>query len=236
MPRLLLLIAVIFSLWYWWKIVKSLPSEKRRPFLWRTAFWSVLGLSVVLVASGRMHWLGAGLAVLVPLAKGAFALGLRALPFLQILSRFKTSPSQFRTKSLAVEVNFSTRQMDGEVLDGEFAGRRLSELSADETQRLSDSLRSVDRESYMLLQAYLMRNGRGGDEQSQQESTSSSFSDLSDEEALKILGLEPGASKEDIGKAHKRLMQRLHPDRGGSDYLAAKINAAKDQLISRSSS
>ena len=236
MPRILLLIAIIFSVWYWWKILKSLPTEKRRSFLWRTAFWSVLGFSVILVASGRMHWLGAGLAVLVPLAKTIFGLGLRALPFLQILSRFKTSPSQFRTKSLAVEVNFSTRQMDGEVLDGEFAGRRLSELSADETQRLSDSLRSVDRESYMLLQAYLMRNGRGGDEQSQQESTSSSFSDLSDEEALKILGLESGASKEDIGKAHKRLMQRLHPDRGGSDYLAAKINAAKDQLISRSSS
>ena len=236
MIRLLLLVAIIFSIWYWWTTVNRLPKEKRRAFLWRSAFWLVLSASVVLVATGRMHWLGAGLAVLVPVLKGTFAVGLRALPFLQILSRFKTSPSQFRTKSLAVEVNFSTRQMDGEVLDGEFAGRRLSELSADETQRLSDSLRSVDRESYMLLQAYLMRNGRGGDEQSQQESTSSSFSDLSDEEALKILGLEPGASKEDIGKAHKRLMQRLHPDRGGSDYLAAKINAAKDQLISRSSS
>jgi DnaJ-class molecular chaperone len=39
------------------------------------------------------------------------------------------------------------------------------------------------------------------------------------------------ASKEDVIKAHKRLMQRLHPDRGGSDYLAAKINAAKDKLV-----
>ena len=121
--------------------------------------------------------------------------------------------------------------MDGEVLEGEFTGRRLSDLSADEAQQLSDSLRESDRESYVLLQAYLMRNGRGGDEQSQQDSTSNSFSDLSNEEALKILGLQPGASKEDIGKAHKRLMQRLHPDRGGSDYLAAKINAAKDQLL-----
>jgi hypothetical protein len=185
----------------------------------------------MLVATGRMHWLGAGLAVLVPVLKGAFAVGLRALPLLQMLSRFKTSPSQFRTKSLAVEVNFSTRHMDGEVLDGEFAGRRLSELSADEAKVLSDSLRETDRESYVLLQAYLVRNGRGGDEQSQQDSTSTRFSDLSNEEALKILGLEPGASKEDIGKAHKRLMQRLHPDRGGSDYLAAKINAAKDQLL-----
>ena len=231
MIRLLLLVAIIFSIWYWWTTVSRLPKEKRRAFLWRSAFWLVLGASVMLVATGRMHWLGAGLAVLVPVLKGTFALGLRAPPFLQILSRFKTSPSQFRTASLAVEVNFSTRQMDGEVLEGEFTGRRLSDLSADEAQQLSDSLRESDRESYVLLQAYLMRNGRGGDEQSQQDSTSNSFSDLSNEEALKILGLQPGASKEDIGKAHKRLMQRLHPDRGGSDYLAAKINAAKDQLL-----
>jgi succinate dehydrogenase flavin-adding protein (antitoxin of CptAB toxin-antitoxin module) len=228
MPRLLLLIAIIFSLWYWWKIVKSLPSEKRRPFLWRTAFWSVLGLSVVLVASGRMHWLGAGLAVLVPLAKGAFALGLRALPFLQILSRFKTSPSQFRTKSLLVQVNFSTREMDGEILQGEFSGKRLSELSREELQSFAESLKVTDRESFLLLQTYLLRNNRGGSEQSY---TDGSLSELSEKEAYEILGLEANASKEDIIKAHKRLVQRLHPDRGGSDYLAAKINAAKDKLI-----
>lgn len=230
MIRLLLLVAIIFSIWYWWTTVTRLPKEKRRAFLWRTAFWLVLAASVALVATGRMHWLGAGLAVLVPLFKGAFTLGLRALPFLQILSRFKTSPSQFRTQFLFVEVNFSTRKMDGEVLDGEFAGRRLSDLSSEETQKLSDDLREADRESFVLLQAYLLRNGRGG-EQFQQDSAPSNFSELSAEEALNILGLESGASKEEIVKAHKRLIQRLHPDRGGSDYLAAKINAAKDSLI-----
>jgi len=230
MIRLLLLVAIIFSIWYWWSAVTRLPKEKRRAFLWRTAFWLVLAASVALVATGRMHWLGAGLAVLVPLLKGAFTLGLRALPFLQILSRFKTSPSQFRTQFLAVEVNFSTRQMDGEVLNGEFAGRRLSDLSSEETQKLSDDLRQADRESFVLLQAYLLRNGRGG-EQFQQDSATSNFSQLSAEEALNILGLESNASKEEIIKAHKRLIQRLHPDRGGSDYLAAKINAAKDTLI-----
>jgi hypothetical protein len=232
MPRILLLVAIIFSLWYWWRVFKNLPSEKRRPFLWRTAFWSVLGFSVVLVASGRMHWLGAGLAVLVPLAKGAFALGLRALPFLQILSRFKTSPSQFRTKSLLVQVNFSTREMDGEILQGEFTGKRLSELSTEQLQTLAQSLKVADRESYLLLQTYLMRNNRGGSEQSYQDgSQPNNLSELSEKEAYEILGLEPDAAREDIIKAHKRLMQRLHPDRGGSDYLAAKINAAKDKLI-----
>ena len=60
---------------------KGLPNDKRRPYLWRTAFWSVLALSLALVATGRMHWLGAGLAALVPLIKGALILGMRALPF-----------------------------------------------------------------------------------------------------------------------------------------------------------
>ena len=233
MPRILLLAAIIFTVWYWWKIFKSLPTDKRRSFLWRTAFWSVLGFSVILVASGRMHWLGAGLAVLVPLAKTVFGLGLRALPFLQILSRFKTSPSQFRTKSLLVQVNFSTREMDGEILQGEFTGKKLSQLSTEELQTLAADLKQSDRESYVLLQTYLLRNNQGGAYQgeSNQSYQAGNMSDLSDKEAYEILGLEPNASKEDIIKAHKRLMQRMHPDRGGSDYLAAKINAAKDKLV-----
>lgn len=229
MPRLILLIAIAVSIWYWWSVVKRLPSEKRRSFLWRTAFWGILGASLILVATGRMHWLGAGLAALIPLGKVLLGLGIRALPVLQILSRFKTSPSQFRTSALMVEINFSTKQMDGEVLKGEYSGKRLSELSTEQLSSLAEELRSSDRESFVLLQAYLLRNGKGqGSNESYQ---ANSFSDISNDEAYKLLGLESNASKEDIIKAHKRLMQRLHPDRGGSDYLAAKINAAKDQLI-----
>ena len=82
MPRLLLILAIAISLWYWWTVIKRLEPEQRRAFLWRSAFWSVLGISVILVATGRMHWLGAGLAALIPISKGLFAFGLRALPVL----------------------------------------------------------------------------------------------------------------------------------------------------------
>ena len=230
MPRLLLLVAIAFSVWYWWSTVKRLAPEQRRPFFWRTAFWGVLGASIILVATGRMHWLGAGLAALIPICKLVLGFGLRALPILRILSRFKTSPSQFGTGSLKVEINFASKKMDGEVLKGEFTGKRLSELNPEQLKALSEEFRAADRESFVLLQAYLLRNGTG--EQTNDNYQAGNFSDISNDEAHKILGVEANASKEEIIKAHKRLMQRLHPDRGGSDYLAAKINAAKDQLIS----
>ncbi|MDM3871100.1 DnaJ domain-containing protein [Porticoccus sp. W117] len=57
-------------------------------------------------------------------------------------------------------------------------------------------------------------------------------SNISEQEAWEVLGLQPGASKEEIVSAHKKLIQKLHPDRGGNDYLAARINQAKDKLLS----
>ena len=229
MPRIILLVGLIFIVWYWWSTVKGLPAERKRPFLWRSAFWAVLSISVILVVSGRMHWVGAGLAALIPLGKTFLAFGFRALPILRLLGRFKTSPSQFKTKSLNVTINFSNSQMDGEVLIGDLAGKKLSELSDEQLESIATQLKDIDRESYALLYAYRMRRGNAG-QQNEDGFNAESFNGLSESEAYEVLGLDQTASKEEVIKAHKRLVQRLHPDRGGSDYLAAKINAAKDRL------
>lgn len=76
----------------------------------------------------------------------------------------------------------------------------------------------------------LLKHRQSGSEQS---SAPSSNPEIDEEEAWKILGLNPEASREDIIKAHKRLIQKLHPDRGGNDYLAAKLNAARDLLLDK---
>ena len=234
MIKVLLLASIVFSIWYWRSMLNRMPADKRRRFLWTSAFWGVLLGSILLVATGKMHWIGAGLAALIPLSKGLLGLGLRAWPILRFLGRFKSGPSQFRTDNIFVEVNFASQKMDGEVLKGDLSGRRLSDLTPPELAALADELGAQDRESYLLLQAYMLRSGLGDQHHSESHEGNSqqNFGELSENEALEILGLKSGTSDADIISSHRRLIQRLHPDRGGSDYLAAKINAAKDKLIS----
>ena len=230
MPKLLVLIAAIVGLWYWWTYQKNLASDKRRPFLWKSGFWLILSIAIYLVVTGRMHWLGAGIAALVPILRTILIWGGRAGPLLRLFGRFKTTPSQFRSQFLVVTINFSSGSIDGEVISGDFSGKKLAELSEAELKQLLEQYKTLDKESYILLQAYLIRSGSSSG-QSYQQYNHSNISELSTNEAYEILGLPNTATKDEIVKAHKRLMQRMHPDRGGSDYLAAKINAAKDLLI-----
>jgi hypothetical protein len=133
-----------------------------------------------------------------------------------------------------MELDHDTGDMDGDVLAGEFKGRRVSSLSDRELQSLYMFCGRAGDQSLALLEAWLHRNRTGWRDQWQQYSTGSrpqQSGAMSKEEALSILGLKPGATETEIKAAHKRLMKEFHPDRGGSDYLAAKINQAKDVLL-----
>jgi DnaJ-domain-containing protein 1 len=123
--------------------------------------------------------------------------------------------------------------MDGEVLAGQFQGKKLSELDLTQIRQLLDQYSRMDDESYALLEAYLDRvHGEQWRQPGDGQGPGTvSAGPMNEQEAREILGVSEQASAEEITGAHRRLMQKLHPDRGGSTYLAAKINQAKDTLL-----
>jgi hypothetical protein len=138
------------------------------------------------------------------------------------------------TRYLHMELRQTTGEISGRVLQGAFAGRDLESMSLPELARLRHECTGVDPDSVALIEAYLER--LHGPEWRAKASTSGTGAGthsarMSRDEAYEILGLAAGATREAIIQAHRRLMQRVHPDRGGSDYLASQINRAKDTLL-----
>jgi hypothetical protein len=140
-----------------------------------------------------------------------------------------------RTPWVEMELDHDTGAMRGKVLKGAHVGKTLDQLGRDALLAFYQEAGSADAETARLLEAYLDRT-LGADwraEAERRRSAAHSDSAMSREEALKILGLREGAMEDEIRSAHRRLMMQNHPDRGGSDYLAAKINEAKDVLVGR---
>jgi DnaJ-domain-containing protein 1 len=127
--------------------------------------------------------------------------------------------------------------MEGTILRGRFAGMRLDELGAADLLALLRECRAEDEEGARLLEAYLdrvqpqWREELAGERAGGGAGARSTSGDMSVDEAYAILGLSAGADAEAIKEAHRRLMVKLHPDHGGSDYLATKINRARDVLL-----
>ena len=139
--------------------------------------------------------------------------------------------SEIRSKYLHMVLFHDTGLMNGTVLDGQYRDTKLSQL---ELAQLIGLLKEIqgDQDSMNLLIAYLEREHP--DWQSQADFNKpppTSDNDMDEAQALDILGLETSASREDVIFAHRRMMQKMHPDRGGSTFLAAKINAAKEHLL-----
>ncbi len=138
-----------------------------------------------------------------------------------------------RTDWLAMELDHDTGEMGGHILKGAFAGRDLNSLAQADALAFYREAGLADPESARLIEAWLDR--RFPDwrtfAQADENPNGRAAAGMSRAEALKVLGLTEGASADDIRAAHKRLMKQVHPDRGGSDYLASKINEAKDVLL-----
>ena len=227
-------------------LVKSLqdrfnfsPRQTRILFL-IVAFLLVIG---VLVLLGRLP-IGA---IFAPLG-AAFAFVLRFLPtILRILPMwqlFKGSSasakprsdgqtSTIRTEYFLMELDHDSGDMDGSILLGSFSQRRLSELALEELLEVLNECQN-EPDSAQVLAAYMDRSYPDWRDILERDAYESSESEaqIDHKLALEILGLDDPISKEDVVRSHRQLMQKLHPDRGGSDYLAKKINLAKDFLVS----
>jgi DnaJ-domain-containing protein 1 len=138
-----------------------------------------------------------------------------------------------------MSLDHDSGSMSGKVLKGPMAGRALLDLSESEFLELLRFCRAEDEDSARLLETYLDRrfgdswraDDQGDPAGGESGEPSRAGGPLTEAEALDILGLEPGASEEEIVQAHRRMMQKMHPDRGGSNYLAARINEAKERLL-----
>jgi hypothetical protein len=144
--------------------------------------------------------------------------------------------SRVTTEHLEVELEHDSGEIRGRVLKGVFAGRALQELSPRETAQLWRDCRFAEPQSARILEAYLDRghpNWREDMAREDGERTERAGRRMSREQALDILGLAADASEEEIRRAHRELMLKLHPDRGGSTFLAAQINEAKAVLLGK---
>ena len=142
--------------------------------------------------------------------------------------------STVESRYLRMRLDHASGEIFGEVLAGRYAGRELADLDRKQLIDLYEECVRGDPESATLLRAYMERiYGETGEGTYEGDTDVPSDGRMTSDEAFAILGLEPGANREEIVAAHRRLMQKLHPDRGGSDYLAAKINQAKDLLLNR---
>ncbi|MGD9616498.1 MAG: J domain-containing protein [Alphaproteobacteria bacterium] len=205
----------------------------------RFAKWAAIVLAVAaviaLAVSGRLSLLLALAAGLLPLLRRLHSVsgGLRG-----------PSPgatSEVETPYLRMSLDHDTGAMAGTVLRGHFAGFRLDELHRADLLALLRECRAADEEGARLVEAWLDRMDPEWRDDLHDEHAASGTgtppprgtADITIEEAYAILGLQPGADEAAIKAAYHRLMKQLHPDRGGSDYFAAKINRARDVLLNR---
>ena len=139
-----------------------------------------------------------------------------------------------------MELDHDSGRMEGRCLKGRFAGRQLSALGDAVVLQLLEEISATDAQGALLLEAYLDRRCQGwrerrsgGASRDESKHPRDHTGRMSRKEAYDVLDLKPGATEAEIRSAHRRLMIKLHPDQGGSTYLASRINEAKDVLLGR---
>jgi DnaJ domain len=193
-----------------------------------------------ILAIGLAAFLGLRGEIFVAVPLGLFGLGLLGwIPFgmtgfTQRTQKSAGQTSRVRSAYLEMELDHDSGAMRGRIISGRQQGAALEAL---DVKTLAGLLDEFDEESRALLVAYLDRRDPSWSEYAQGHATAGraagSSGKMTEQEAYQILGVEPGASADAIARAHRALMKKLHPDQGGSTYLAARVNEAKEILVRR---
>ena len=229
MPEILLgLVVLLLLLWAASAFIKADPKQAAR------ILRGIGGVAALLL--GAFLLFRGAIGVAIPI--GAFGLGLLGwASFWSASSGARTQrsagqASRVRTAFFEMELDHDTGKMQGRVLAGSCQGASLDALDAATLMKL---LGEIDDDSRNLLAAYLDRREPDWREHAQRDAGAGTrpagAGKITEEEAYQILGIQPGATTEEISRAHRSLIKKLHPDHGGTTYLAARINEAKDVLL-----
>ncbi|HEX5930153.1 MAG TPA: DnaJ domain-containing protein [Methyloceanibacter sp.] len=204
-----------------------------------------MGGVAALAAAGFLILRGA-LPLAIPLAVFGFSLLRRSAGFgfgdpFGSARKEPGQKSRIKTDRLEVELDHDSGRMEGKCLAGRFAGRSLAALSDREAMELLAELHREGAPEAAVMEAYLdwrlpdwrEQRSTAGEKSEAGRRRSNGAQRMSAEEAYAVLGIGPKASEEEIRRAHRRLMMKMHPDQGGSNYLAARINEAKEVLLGR---
>lgn len=243
MAQFLILLAILLSLYLGVKVFLQANPAHLATFIRRMIGALLCVVALFLLTTGRFAFLAipVGLAGIAIYMTGRLSLfGGGSSP----RSPRPQNGSRVRSKRFEMTLDHDSGQIDGKILQGEYQGQWLSGLNNQALETVYNEVAAKadsDLESLSLIEAYLdsvfpswredfhahPRDGEGAP---------SSSGPITKEQAYEILGLAPGASESAIRDAHRALMMKVHPDRGGSTFLAAKINEAKDVLLSDHSS